>query len=148
VCCFTPPTQSQDCAAIDTTAECSTSTSSLLRLPAEILSRIATGAAHTNIQHSLPLLSTSRDCRNLFLSSIRSITLDAGSPDQADALCSTSPYARLLSRACCLAAPGLNVNLSLRNIPTSLPDLLEPAASAHSWNAVHSLEVGCSADLM
>jgi hypothetical protein len=100
---------------------------------------------------SHPLLSASREFRDMALRSIHSITLDASRSDSESELlsvldelpeaCDPAPWARLLHRACCQAAPGLTVKLHLARIHDRLRPLLQPGIDCGGWSKVHSLEV-------
>jgi hypothetical protein len=117
---------------------------SLLDLPATALTQI--------YQHSItkrevdqppgghPLLAANRSCRDIVLSSTRSITLDPVYKDMPEA-CDPAPWARLLDRACCQATPGLTVKLCLHHIHSGLPELLQPSIDCGGWSKVHSLQV-------
>jgi hypothetical protein len=123
---------------------------SLLTLPATALTQIAQysitqryvwnkgpGCRH-------PLLCISRDCRDMVLSSIHSITLDPSSfqwHSRRLEACDPAPWARLLNRACCQATPGLAVKLRLSCTRDSLPELLQPGIDCGGWSKVRSLEV-------
>jgi hypothetical protein len=123
---------------------------SLLTLPDTVLTQISQHSIKHeggHLPHSHPLLSASRGCRDMVLSSIRSITLDPSRSDVVSMLgeppeaCDPAPWARLLNRACCQAGPGLAVKLGLSNIHDSLPELLQPGVDCGGWSKVHSLQV-------
>jgi hypothetical protein len=117
---------------------------SLLALPDTALTQISqysiTRRGVWQEKRGHPLLPASRGCRDMVLSSIRSITLDPV-PDTSLKAYDPAPWARLLNRACCQATPGLSVNLRLWYSSYCLPELLQPGIDCGGWSKVRSLEV-------
>jgi hypothetical protein len=123
---------------------------SLLSLPGAALNQISQySITRRDIllqkpQSGHPLLSISRGCRDMVLSSIRGIKLDPSGfqwRSKPPEPCDPAPWARLLHRACSQATPGLAVKLRLTYTWGSLPELLQPGIDCGGWSKVHSLEV-------
>jgi hypothetical protein len=118
---------------------------SLVDLPDLVLSAIAKHGFDSSPQRWLwaarqtghPMLAVARSLRDAVLASLAKIRLDLR--PQRDSCC--QPEARLLHRACCQAAPGLQVELDLGNNQHALPQLLQPALDAGGWHNVHRLKV-------
>jgi hypothetical protein len=85
-----------------------------------------------------PMLAVARSLRDAVLSNLTKIRLDL-QPQLLDSCC--QPEARLLHRACCHAAPGLQVELDLGNNQHALLQLLQPALGVGGWQNVHRFTV-------
>jgi hypothetical protein len=114
---------------------------SLVDLPDLVLSAIAKHGfgSEDEPQTGHPLLAVARSLRDAVLGSLTKIRLDL--QPQLDSRC--QPEGRLLHRACCQAAPGLDVELDLGNNQHALSTLLQPALDIGGWHNVHGFTVSC-----
>jgi hypothetical protein len=87
------------------------------------------------------MLAVARDTRDAVLGTFEQISLSIDCSDS-----NIAPLARLLSRACLRAAPGLHVDLlfesgeAVEQHPV-MSALLQPGVERGGWTNVHTLEV-------
>jgi hypothetical protein len=127
--------------AADTTGDDSTwGGVHLLDLPESVLNAIA---QHTSNRHAKchPMLALATATRDVVLRNLKRIRLNLAKQQPQPASTSHHSLARLLNRACREAAPGLDVELNMKDQVDALPEVLQPGLDSGGWHNVSKLEV-------